>query len=84
MSKFKDGKQRKYKKFFLNSEKRKITFWGMLLERRMQNFRKLAQSEIPKNRGKLYNNVNIAKSKNWKTKKIREIFGNSKKQKLEF
>ena len=40
----------------------------------------LAEMEIPKNRGELYNNVNIAKSKNWKTEKIQEIFRNSKKQ----
>ena len=48
----------------------------------MQNLRKLAQLEIPKNRGELYNNVNIAKSKNWKTGKIQEIFRNSKKTKI--
>ena len=54
----------------------------MLLWRRMQNFRKLAQLEILKNRGELYNDVNIAKSKNWKTEKIQEIFRNSKKQKI--
>ena len=47
----------------------------------MQNFRKLAELKIPKNRGELYNNVNIAKSKNWKSVEIREIFRNSKKQK---
>ena len=47
----------------------------------MQNFRKLAQLEIPKNRGELYNNVNIAESKNWKSVKIREIFRTSKNQK---
>ena len=54
----------------------------MLLERRMQNFRKLAQLEIPKNRGEPYNDVNIAKSKNWKTEKIQEILRNSKNQKF--
>ena len=48
----------------------------------MQNFRKLAELKIPKNRGELYNNVNIAKSKNWKSVKIREIFRNSKNKKL--
>ena len=36
------------------------------------------QLEIPKKRGELYNYVNIAKSKNWKTAKIQEIFQNSK------
>ena len=46
----------------------------------MQNFRKLAELKIPKNRGELYNNVNIAKSKNWKSVEIREIFRNSKKK----
>ena len=56
----------------------------MLLERHMQNFRNLAQLEILKNRGELYNDVNIAKSKNWKTEKIQEIFRNSKKQKIAF
>ena len=40
--------------------------------------------KIPKNRGELYNNMNIAKSKNWKSVEIREIFRNSKKQKLWF
>ena len=48
----------------------------------MQNLGKLAQLEIPKNRGELYNDVNIAKLKNWKTEKIKEIFRNSKKQKI--
>ena len=56
----------------------------MLSWRRMQNFRKLAQLEIPKNLGELYNDVNIAKSKNWKTEKIQEIFRNSNKQKIAF
>ena len=50
----------------------------------MQNCRKLAQLEIPKNRGELYNNVNIAKSKNWNSVKIRgnffKIQKNKKKQ----
>ena len=55
----------------------------MLSWRRMNNFRKLAQLEIPKNWGELYNELNIAKSKNWKTEKIQEIFRNSKKQKIE-
>ena len=32
----------------------------------------------------LYNYVNTAKSKNWKTEKIQEIFRNSKKEKLGF
>jgi len=41
--------------------------------------RKLAQLEMPKNRGELYNDVNIAKSKNWKTEKIQDIFRNWKK-----
>ena len=48
----------------------------------MQNFRDLAQLKIPKNRGELYNIVNIAKSKNGKTEKSLEIFRNSKKQKF--
>ena len=47
----------------------------------MQNFRRLAQLEIPKNRGELYNDVNIVKLKNWETEKIQEIFQNSKKKK---
>ena len=47
----------------------------------MQNFRKLAQLEILKNRWELYHDVNIAKSKNWKTEKIREIFRKKKEKK---
>ena len=46
----------------------------MLLGRRMQNFQKLAQLEIPKNREELYNDMNISKSKTRKTAKIPEIF----------
>ena len=42
----------------------------MLIGSRMQNFRKLAQLEIPKNQGELYNDVHIAKSKNWKNGEI--------------
>ena len=42
--------------------------------------RKLAQLEIPKNRGELYNGVKIAKSKNWKTDKFQEFFRNLKKK----
>ena len=48
----------------------------------MQNFRKLAEFKIPKNREELYNNVNIAKSKNLKSVIIRkkiEIQKNGKK-----
>ena len=50
----------------------------------MQNFRKLAQLEIPKNRGELYNDVNIAKLKIGKREKIQEISRNSKKQIIGF
>ena len=54
----------------------------MLLGRRIQNLRKLAQFEIPKNRWKLYNNVNIAMAKNGKNG---EYSGNfSKFKKLKF
>ena len=35
----------------------------------MHHFRKLSQMEIPKNRRKLYNDVNISMSKNWKNGK---------------
>ena len=51
----------------------------MLLKRRMKNFRKLAQLEIPKNRGELLNDVNIAKSKNWKNGKNSRNFSKLKK-----
>ena len=40
----------------------------------MQNFSKLAQLEIPKNRGELYNDVNISKSKKWKNNENSGIF----------
>ena len=43
----------------------------MFLERRMQNFRKVAQLETLKNREEL----NMTKSKNWKnSKKYRKFF----------
>ena len=41
----------------------------MLLGMRIQKFRKLAQLKIPKNRGELYDDGNISKSKNWKNGK---------------
>ena len=51
---------------FMKLRNQKCGFYGILLWRRIQNLRKLAQLEIPKNRGELYNDVNIAKSNNRK------------------
>ena len=56
----------------------------MLLGRCIQNFRKLAQLEKPKNRGELNNDVNVVKSKIGKMAKIQEISLNSKNPKLVF
>ena len=40
----------------------------------MQDFRKLAQLEIPKNKGEKHNDVNIVKYKNWKNGKNERNF----------
>ena len=50
----------------------------------MQNVKKLAQLEIPKSRGELYNDENIAKSHKLEKSKIEEIFRNLKNQKFGF
>ena len=51
----------------------------MLLERHMQNFKKLAQLEIPKNRRELYNDGIISKSKIRKTEYTGKHFRRKKK-----
>ena len=53
----------------------------MLLGKHMQNFRKLAQFEIPKNNE---NRTIFLIPEIGKTAKIQEIFRNSENQKLEF
>ena len=53
----------------------------MLLGKHMQNFRKLAQFEIPKNNE---NHTIFLIPEIGKTAKIQEIFRNSENQKLEF
>ena len=51
----------------------------MSFGRRMKNLGKLAQLEMPKNRGELYKDVNIAQlKKNWKTAKILINFSKQK------
>ena len=51
----------------------------MLLERYMQNFKKLAQLEIPKNRRELYNDVIISKFTNPENREnTGNIFGEKK------
>ena len=52
----------------------------MLSRRRIQNIRKLAPLAVPKNRGDLYNDVNIDKSKNWKNGENIENFSIIEKQ----
>ena len=61
------------------SKNKKCGFLRMLLGRRKQNIRMFAQLEMPKNRGELYNDVNISKSKNWKNDENREIFSKYEK-----
>ena len=85
MSSPKTGKWRKFKKFFEIKKKNNNVIGNVIMKahakfQKMEIPKVLAEMEIPKNRGELYNNVNIAKSKNWKTEKIQEIFRNSKKQ----
>ena len=75
--------------FFFNFKKTIIRILGNVIMKVHAKFQEmeipkvLAQMEISKNRGEL-NNVNIAKSKNWKMENIQEIFRNSKKEKLGF
>ena len=47
--------------FFGNRKNKKIEFYRMLIGNRMQNFRKVAQFEMPKNLGELIHDVNISK-----------------------
>ena len=48
----------------------------------MQNFRKLALLKIPKNRGELYNDVNIASPRIGKQRKFKKFFEIKKKNKV--
>ena len=65
MSKSKNWKNGANERKFSKMEKQKLGLWRMLIGSCMQNFRKVAQLEIPKNRGELCMTY-ISKSKNWK------------------
>ena len=54
----------------------------MLLGRGIQNFRKLAQLKISKNREELYNDVNISETKNWNNCENTGNFSKFKKPKI--
>ena len=54
----------------------------MLLGKRIQNFRMLAQMEIPKNRGELYMKWIFLSPKNWKKGENTEIFSKIETQNI--
>ena len=71
-------KRRKYRKFY-EIQNPKIWVLGNVIRKPMQNFRKLAQLDIPKNRGNCTMMLYILLSpKTEKTAKMQEIFRNSK------
>ena len=67
---------------FSKFKKTKTSVLGNGIMKHMQNFRRLAQLEIPKNRRELQNEVNIAKSKNFKNGENSRNFSKFKKQKI--
>ena len=78
MSKFKNRENGENTGNFTKLKKQKYWVLGNVIMKAHVKSQEDNSIENIQNSGELYNDVNIAKSKNRKTKKIQEIFRNSK------